>query len=414
MSEITFVARIGLDWADKKHDFCLSESGSQKYKYGTFLHTPVAINQWATSLSRRFDGQPIAICLELKSGPIVSCLLKYAFITLFFVPPKALAKYRDVFHQSGAKDDPTDAFLQLDYLIKHPERLRKITVDDEDTRIIQQLVEQRKFFIDERIKQTNRIAVSLKAYYPLVLQLFNDMDTYIFCEFVKRWPNLTKLKGARKRTLIEFFRAHFIGRKNIINQRLKFITAAVALTDDPAIMIPQQQYTLSLIKQLEISVKTTKDYDKQIAYWFSKHKDKDIFESFPGAGPVLAPRLLAAFGSDRTRFSNASEVHNYAAISPVTVRSGTKCWVHWRYKCSTFLRQTFVEWAYQTTRFSYWAKVYYDNQRAQGKSHQAVLRALAYKWIRILYRCWQNKVKYNETAYLLTLDHRQSKLKKIN
>jgi hypothetical protein len=38
---------------------------------------------------------------------------------------------------------------------------------------------------------------------------------------------------------------------------------------------------------------------------------------------------------------------------------------------------------------SYWANAYYHRQRERGCARQAALRALAFKWIRILYRCQQ-------------------------
>ena len=38
------------------------------------------------------------------------------------------------------------------------------------------------------------------------------------------------------------------------------------------------------------------------------------------------------------------------------------------------------------------------------------VRALAFKWIRILYRCWQTRTPYNETVYLNALAKRGSPL----
>jgi hypothetical protein len=51
----------------------------------------------------------------------------------------------------------------------------------------------------------------------------------------------------------------------------------------------------------------------------------------------------------------------------------------------------------------YSAKAYYEQQRACGSSRQAALRALALKWIRIMYRCWQNRTPYDEATYLNAL-----------
>jgi hypothetical protein len=94
----------------------------------------------------------------------------------------------------------------------------------------------------------------------------------------------------------------------------------------------------------------------------------------------------------------------------VTERSGRKHWVHWRWQCPTFLRQTFVEWAAQTVNKSFWAGAYYRQQKAKGCSHQAAVRALAFKWIRILYRCWQAGTPYDELIYLEALRRRGSPL----
>ena len=89
----------------------------------------------------------------------------------------------------------------------------------------------------------------------------------------------------------------------------------------------------------------------------------DQFTALPGAGQQLAPRLLVAFGEDRSRFTSADALCRYAGIAAVTERSGNKLWVHWRYSCPRFLRQTFVEWANETIRFSFWAKAFYQLQR---------------------------------------------------
>jgi len=139
--------------------------------------------------------------------------------------------------------------------------------------------------------------------------------------------------------------------------------------------------------------------------------DYALFDALPGGGPALAPRLLTALGwEQRERFLSADELQRYSGIAPVTERSGNKSWVHWRWQCPKFLRQTFVEWAAQTINKSFWAGAYYRQQRAKGSSHQVALRALAFKWIRILYRCWQTRTPYDESKYLHALKRRGSPL----
>ncbi|HXG95380.1 MAG TPA: transposase [Blastocatellia bacterium] len=121
---------------------------------------------------------------------------------------------------------------------------------------------------------------------------------------------------------------------------------------------------------------------------------------------------MAAFGSNREKFSSADEVACLSGIAPVIERSGKSSWVRWRYFCPKFLRQTFHEYAGESIRHSFWAKAYYESQRAKGKSHSEAVRALACKWIRIIWKCWKTKTPYDEVKYLESLRRKNSPLLK--
>ena len=97
----------------------------------------------------------------------------------------------------------------------------------------------------------------------------------------------------------------------------------------------------------------------------------------------------------------------------MTERSGNRCWVHWRWACPKFLRQSFHEYANESIRHSLWARAYYQQQMQKGSSHAAATRALAFKWQRIMWRCWQDRQPYNEVYYLTMLQKRGSKLLKL-
>lgn len=233
-----YAALIGLDWADKKHDVCILPSKTGLLEYDQFAHTPEAIEEWALALHKRFPGQPIAICLELKNGPIVYALLKYSWFDLYPVVPATLAKYRDTFTHSGAKDDPTDAFLMVDFMQRHDDKLRLISPDNEETRILERLVGQRRLLVAEKVRLTNRITRALKDYYPQPLSWFEDMDTVMFCDFIKQWPNLNRARGAHKATLVNFFHKHYVRSESRINERIKAIKSSLSLTEDNAVIDP--------------------------------------------------------------------------------------------------------------------------------------------------------------------------------
>jgi transposase len=195
-----------------------------------------------------------------------------------------------------------------------------------------------------------------------------------------------------------------------ITRRLEQIEQGVVLTEDTGIVEPFQLLVKALVAQLQVLLPSIATFDTQIEALFDAHPDAELFATLPGAGPQLAPRLLAAFGEERDRFRSAQDLLRYSGIAPVKESSGQKSWVHWRWSCPKFLRQTFVEWALQTRKHSFWAEAFYQMQRQKGKTHQGAIRALAFKWIRIVYRCWQERQPYDEVKYLMALKRKGSPL----
>ncbi len=405
-----FAATIGLDWADAKHDICLQVAGAEEREFAVLEHRPESIDTWARALRQRFKGQPIAVALELDKGPIVYALRQYDCFVLFPINPSTLAKYRETWTLSGAKDDPTDAELALELLCKHPERFKPLSPQSPEMRTLERLVEQRRCLVDDQTRITNRLTSALKNYFPQPLQWFNDKDTTIFCDFLTRWSTLKALQHARRASLERFFRQHHVRYPKVIEQRVQAIKTATALTTDEGVIAPYSLLVQALVAQLRATLNAIESFNQAIDKRANAHPDFAIFDSFPGAGPVFAPRLLTAFGEQRERYTNAADMQKYSGVAPVTARSGKMHWVHWRWQCPTFLRQTFVEWAAQTIPRSFWARAYYQQQREKGNSHQTALRALAFKWIRILFRCWQNRTPYDESTYLSNLQKRGSPL----
>src|SRR5215831_10782628 len=372
-SHTTFAAFVGIDWADAKHDGCLQAAGAAKREGFQLEHTPEAIDAWVTTLRTRFHGHPVALYLELTKGPLVSALRKYDFLVLFPINPLTLARYREAFTPSRAKDDPTDAELQLELLLTHRDKLQRLQPQSPTMRALAQLVEHRRRLVGDKVRSTNRLTSALKNYFPQVLQWFQDKDTHLFCDFLSRWPTRKAAQLARRSTLEGFFRAHHVRSVDVIDTRLQAIKSARALTTDDGVITPNVLLVQALVAQLRVTLQAIADFDTAIAQRAQDHPDFPLFDALPGAGAVFAPRLLVAFGEQRERFSSAEELQKYAGIAPVTERSGKKSWVHWRLQCPTFLRQTFVEWAAESIRHSFWAQVYYQQQRDKGKAHQAAV-----------------------------------------
>jgi transposase len=405
-----YVACIGIDWADQKHDICLYDSTIEQFEFAVIGAQPEAIATWAEGLRKRFNGRTIAICTEQKRGPLIYALCKYEFFVLHPVNPQTVAKYRQAFAPSRAKADPTDAQILVELLLKHRDKLNAWKPGSAQLRALQQLVENRRMLVAEKVRLTNRITAALKGYYPQVLDWFEDKDTQVFCEFLIGYPSLQTAQAAPKQELEQFFKSHRVVQAKTINRRLEQIEQGVVLTEDAGIVEPLQLLVAALIAQLQVLLSSISTFDTRIEQQFESHPDAELFAALPGAGPQLAPRLLVAFGEERERFQTAQDLLRYSGIAPVQESSGQKSWVHWRWSCPKFLRQTFVEWALQTRKHSFWAEAFYQMQRQKGKTHQGAIRALAFKWIRIVFRCWQDREPYDEVKYLMALKRKGSPL----
>src|SRR5947209_8118685 len=163
-SHTTFAAFVEIDWADAKHDGCLQAAGSAKRECFQLAHTPEAIDAWGTTLRTRFHGHPVPLCLERTKGPLVSALRKDDFLVLFPINPLTLARYREAFTPSRAKDDPTDAALQLELLLTHRDKLQPLQPQSPTMRARAQLVEHRRRVVGDKVRMTHRLTSTLKNY----------------------------------------------------------------------------------------------------------------------------------------------------------------------------------------------------------------------------------------------------------
>jgi transposase len=408
-----FAALISIDWADQKHAVCLYNPNTGRREQTIVKHTPAALQEWAQGLRQRFAGQPIAVCLEQSRGPLIYFLLQHEFFVLYPINPATLARYRQAFSTAGGKDDPADADYLLDLLQHHRDRLRVWRPDDQKTRTLTLLMEQRRRLVNDRTRLSNRLTALLKGYFPQILDWFEDIRTQLVCDFLTRWPQLLLLQKARPATINQFLRSHHSTSKVTNARRLAEIKSAVPLTNDPAVITTSVLTAKVLVAQIKTVIAAISVYDRNIEALCQTHADYQLFAALPGAGLIHAARLTAALGSDRSRWQSPDELLRFSGIAPVIERSGKQFRIRWRYFCPKFFRQTFHEYAAQSIQDSFWARAFYHSQRAKGKDHHAAVRALAFKWIRIIWKCWQTRTPYNEVIYLESLRKKGSSLLKF-
>jgi transposase len=113
--------------------------------------------------------------------------------------------------------------------------------------------------------------------------------------------------------------------------------------------------------------------------------------------------VWAELGDAAGRWESARHLQAHAGAIPVTKQSGKARSVGFRFACNKHLRAAMQQFAFLSLRQSAWARAYYDRCRARGHEHQHALRALAAKWLKIIFVMWSRRVGYDEQHHLANI-----------
>ena len=410
MSEVSQVILVGIDWADKVHAFEAVDPNGKRQS-GTFNQSQADIAQWIDSWHKRFPNARILICVEATRGALINALMEYTNVTIYPVNPAALASYRKSFKHGGGKNDSVDAKLILKYLQNYQDELRSLLPNSPATRELEALTMHRRSLVNERVALGNRMIALLKCYFPTILEL---KPTYIHAKHVlsllRKYPTLQKVQAAGRAKLQKLFCA--TGTKAMVEARIETLMTAKPITSDSIVLETNARLCQCFAAQIELLSEAINGYDAEIEKKVCQHADYAIVKDLPGAGVKSCARIIASLGDDRQRYRNVEGFQAAAGIAPLTTQSGNSLKVAARWAATKYIKQTFHEYAGLSIKKCGWAKAYYELQLSRGKTPQMAKRSLAFKWIRIIYRCWQNHQPYNEAHYLNRLQVTHSPLSK--
>ena len=338
--------------------------------------------------------------IETTKGPLINALLKYDGIDIYPINPTALANYRKAFAHGGGKNDPSDAMLLAQYLQHYIDQLRSLRHDSSITRELDSLTRDRRHLVDQRTAHCNELKAVLKQYFSRSIEAQGSEDIRrILAQIHLEIPYADSGSSCcPHQPASASFMA--LARKQSVGDRVDTIMDAVPLTQDEVTLRSAARRVTALCRLIQTYNTQVDLYDKEIETLVVQHTDCELFASLPGASHKTQARMIAALGDDRARFPTAESIQTASGIAPLTTQSGKTKFVSCRWACSKFLRQTFHEYAGLSTFKSKWAAAFYKQQRDKGNSAQVAKRALAFKWQRIIHRCWQNREPYDEARYI--------------
>jgi transposase len=393
---------IGDDWAQDKHDVAVLDASGRLLRKGTVAEGAAGMEAFATLLAEVVGEEElvpaqIRIGIETDRGPWVNALVMLGF-QVFVINPRQVARYREQLSMSGAKSDAADARALADMVRLHGETLRPITGDSAQVQAVAVTARAHQTLVWERTRQCQRLRANLREYFPAALAAFPDLHATDTLALLAKAPDperAARLSQAKIAAALKAARRHRVADKAVAIQSVLRAGRLVMPTEVEAAMA---SVTVSLVAIIAVLNAQIAVLAEQLDKDFGKHPDAEIYLSQPGLGPVLAPRVLAEFGDDRSRFADAKARKNYAGTSPITRASGKSRVVLARWVGNRRLVDAVHQQALCALTASPGARAYYDALRARKIGHHAALRQLGNRLVGILHGCLKTRTLYNEAT----------------
>jgi transposase len=384
-------AFLGFDWASDHHDVVLVDQHGKIVEDFRFDDTAEGWQLLFKKLSKHRD---VAVAIETSSGATVERLLDSGY-AVYPVNPKSAKRYRERKAPSGTKTDRVDAWSLADALRLDGHTWRVLKADDPLTVELRLLCRDEIALIQQRTALVCQLKAALGEYYPVALQAFDDWTAPSTWAFIEAFPTPATLVAAGKRKWEKFLHTHKLYRPQTYPKRLGLFAQAETFCGSPAMTNAKSMLAVALAGQLGVLQRHLDKFREQIRKLFAQHPDHDVFGSLPGAGEKLAPRLLAEMGDDRERFDSPEALQCHTGTAPVSYQSGKLKKVRFRRACHKILRHTVHLWADLSRHTCPWADAYYRKKREEGQSHACALRCLGQRWLKILWKMWQTRKRYD-------------------
>lgn len=391
---------VGIDWGDARHVYCLMDESGTVLATGTIPHAPEGLERLRATIHDHASGaQAIYVALETRHGPLVGFLLEQGFI-VYAINPKAVARHRERFRLAGGKSDLQDAWTLANLLRTDRALYRPLLPDSEVAQELRTLTRDRAELVRTRTMLSNQLIACLKAYFPEFLDLVDDSTRPVALALLQAFPTLDALRAISRRRLTAFLHRHHYpdstAKAQAIVQRLQEASFGIA----PVIVRTKARLAVTLAQQLATLGQQIETYEREIRRVLKTHPDGELYRSLPGAGTLLAARMVGELGDHRERFRDVTVAQCEAGTAPITRSSGAVRIVQVRRACIRPLRETMWQFAFSSLQRCPWAKAYYDRARGRGKHHAEAVRMVANVWLRIIVAMRRDHRSYDEAIYL--------------
>jgi transposase len=385
----------GIDWASEAHEVCISEEGEVLERFSV-AHDECGI----AGLARRLTKLGVSrVAIERPDGILVERLLA-AGLEVLAIHPNQVKAARARFAVAHGKSDRFDAYVLAELARTDAHRFRALVPDTEETKALKTLTRAREDLVGVRVELANQLRAQLQAFWPGAL-IFAAVDSPISLAFIERYPSRADTRGLGAGRMAAFLaRNSYSGRADPA-ELVERLNAAPKGTAGKAEQEARRAVVLGLVSSLEPIVSEIAALDAQIRERLAAHPDAAIFAPlFRDPKTTICPAtLIAELGDCRGRYPTEAAMAADAGMSPVALESGKLRVATFRRACDKRLRVAVATLADSTRHWHPWAKEVYRRARARGQDHPHAIRTLGRAWIRVLWRCWQDRVPYDGTRH---------------
>jgi transposase len=390
---------VGIDWSQDHHNVRIINEDAASLLRFQIPQSPAGFAKLEEHINS-FNLPPAhcLVALETAHHLLIDFLWSRRYL-VYVIPPSVLSSSRSRYTSSGAHDDDRDAFVLADLLRTDRHRFAPWKPDGLLVTQMRAKLSLVDCLTHSITRFSNRLHAVLQRYYPQAVGVFSDLQTQIALRFLIAYPSPQAAQSLTLALFAEFCRDQGYSHPELIPERYARLRLPTP-TPDPTIVLALQDETVFLAQLLLTLVQQKNLEIRHIQRLFAAHPDAPIFDSLPGAGDLLAPKLLVMFGDHRDRFPAPQSIRCLAGTCPVTDQSGKRKRVYFRKACNKGHRNTAQQFAKESTRLSDWAVSYFAEARARRLSKSEAYRCLANRWLGILWKLWQSRQPYDETYHL--------------
>jgi transposase len=389
---------VGIDWAEQHHDACVVTGDGRVLDRFRIDDNVAGVGQLHDRLAVHVDEpKQVVIGLEIDRGLLVTALAAAGYL-LYAINPMSVDRYRDRHTTSGGKSDAGDAKILADLVRTDRHNHRPVAGDSELVEAIKVLARTHQNLIWTRSRHTNQLRSALREFYPAALTAFPELhhrDALAILSIAPDPERGRRLSTAKIRAALE--RA---GRRRYLDRRAAEIRDALRSDQLQAPPLVTDAFATTVTALTGLLTAVTAQIDEledRLEDRFDQHPDADLIRSLPGLSVVLGARVLAEFGDDPNRYTDAKARANYAGSSPITIASGKRSVAVARHARNRRLADATWQWALCSLTASPGARAYYDAHNPDPE-HTArhARRKLANKLVKTLHGVLRYRRPYDE------------------